>query len=694
MKLERDSLQHQLESCFFNNSTVEEIINSIHELEPRWRQFVHQWVLSVASTEPEIAYQFARKAGVALRTIGREGCESWLQYALDVYFEQGLQPAVHVLENLDRFIASRRRRSRGLEFNRIRGLMQHFLHALNGRRLQLESSEVLFTDSETLRLPELIDHFASESENFACFKAMAAHQWAQCWYGTWRADSIALIPRDQPMLRTFHYLEALRLDACIERDYPGLARQMASLRAETPATWQPLEAELRDPASTVLDSIRLSAEHWDKPRPDPFIYQGMLDPDRVQAILEARIQREKKRLQLALARIADEQNDVGQQDSPGDARSSSQTPEFELSTGQDSRPRFELGGNPLPPDNELRDLATSILQDLGEMPPEYLTAAGNGEYDASLEATSREDYPDGVFAGTYPARGAFLYDEWDCTRQAHRKRWCMLRERDIQPDYDSSFVEDTLHRYRGHIKSLRRSFEALRDEYRILKKQPDGGNLDFDALVEAIADVRSGMEMTSRIYRKAHHVERNIALILMVDMSGSTKGWINVAQREALILLAEALSSLDDRYAIYGFSGNTRKRCEVYRIKTFDEAYDQEIRARIAAIQPQDYTRMGVTIRHLSHLLDTINARSKLLITLSDGKPDDYDTYHGEYGIEDTRMALLEARQRGIHPFCITIDEEARDYLPHMYGESSYVLIDDIGKLPYRISEIYRGLTS
>ena len=134
----------------------------------------------------------------------------------------------------------------------------------------------------------------------------------------------------------------------------------------------------------------------------------------------------------------------------------------------------------------------------------------------------------------------------------------------------------------------------------MLKKQPDGENLDFDALVEAIADVRSGMEMTSRIYRKAH---RDIALILMVDMSGSTKGWINVVQREALILLAEALSSLDDRYAIYGFSGNTRKRCEVYRIKTFDETYDREIRARIAAIEPQDYTRMGVTIRHLAHLL-------------------------------------------------------------------------------------------
>ena len=234
----------------------------------------------------------------------------------------------------------------------------------------------------------------------------------------------------------------------------------------------------------------------------------------------------------------------------------------------------------------------------------------------------------------------------------------------------------------------------MRDEYKILKKQPDGENLDIDALVEAISDVRSGMEMTTRVYRKASRVERNIAVVFMVDMSSSTRGWINLAQREALVLLTEALQSLDDRYAIYGFSGMTRKRCQLYTIKTFDEDYNSEIKARISAIKPQDYTRMGVTIRHLSTLLDAINARTKLLITLSDGKPDDFDSYRGEYGIEDTRMALLEARQKGIHSFCITIDEQARDYLPHMYGDSNYVVVDDVAKLPYRISEVYRGLTS
>jgi nitric oxide reductase NorD protein len=183
--------------------------------------------------------------------------------------------------------------------------------------------------------------------------------------------------------------------------------------------------------------------------------------------------------------------------------------------------------------------------------------------------------------------------------------------------------------------------------------------------------------------------------MFMVDMSGSTKGWINQAEREALVMLCEALEVLGDRYAIYGFSGMTRKRCEVYRIKQFDESYGPAVHERIAGIQPQDYTRMGAAIRHLTTLLNDVRARTKLLITLSDGTPDDYGSeYRGEYGIEDTRHALMEAHRAGIKPFCITIDSEAREYLPHMYGVANWTLVDDVARLPTKVACIYQRLTS
>jgi len=234
----------------------------------------------------------------------------------------------------------------------------------------------------------------------------------------------------------------------------------------------------------------------------------------------------------------------------------------------------------------------------------------------------------------------------------------------------------------------------MRDEDRLLKRQVDGDDVDIDALVEALADTLDGSEMTDRLFTRMHRNERNIAVAFMVDMSGSTRGWINDAERESLLLLAEALELLGDRYAIYGFSGNTRKKCELYRIKSFDEKYTADVSARIAGIEPQDYTRMGVTIRHLTKLLKQQEVKTRMLITLSDGKPDDIDHYRGEYGIEDTRKALIEAKYAGIHPFCITIDEHGQDYLPHMYGAVNYTVVDDVAKLPMKVSDIYRKLTT
>jgi nitric oxide reductase NorD protein len=133
----------------------------------------------------------------------------------------------------------------------------------------------------------------------------------------------------------------------------------------------------------------------------------------------------------------------------------------------------------------------------------------------------------------------------------------------------------------------------------------------------------------------------------------------------------------------------------VFRIKRFDEAYDAAVRRRIAGITPRDYTRMGAAIRHLTTLLGGVEARTRLLVTLSDGKPDDYsDHYRGEYGIEDTRQALIEAHRAGIRPFCITIDSEARDYLPHLYGPVNWTLVDNVERLPLKVAEIYRRLTA
>ena len=342
----------------------------------------------------------------------------------------------------------------------------------------------------------------------------------------------------------------------------------------------------------------------------------------------------------------------------------------------------------------LANRLSSLLQDLDQIPPEWLAAGGEGEYEIGDFDGHGHDHDSGQGDAHDNAHDdVHFYDEWDFRRQNYRKQWCALRELPAHPIYDQ-FVDATLQKYLPQVAQIRRHFEALRGEDKLLKAQTDGDDIDLDAMVAASADARNGGEMSARLFTRKNKIDRDLAVLFMVDVSGSTKGWINEAVRESLVLLCEALETLGDRYALYAFSGMTRNRCETYRIKTFAEIYDTEVRARISGLRPRDYTRMGATIRHLSAILNRVDVRTRILITLSDGKPDDYDGYRGDYGIEDTRHALLEARRTGIHPFCITIDSEGGDYLPHMYGHAGYAMVDQVRKLPLKIADIYRKLTT
>lgn len=289
--------------------------------------------------------------------------------------------------------------------------------------------------------------------------------------------------------------------------------------------------------------------------------------------------------------------------------------------------------------------------------------------------------------------GATLYDEWDYEAGSYRAAWCALREKLVERKSDK-FVERTLDKHSTLIGMIRRQFEMLRPEYKKLKRQKEGEEIDLDAVIEATADIKAGLQPSEDLYIKTDKRERDIAVAFLVDMSGSTTGWVMDTEKESLVLMCEALEQLEDRYAIYGFSGRTRKQCDFYKIKTFDDGYDEDVKQRIAGMDAFDYTRMGAPIRHLSKILEEIPARTKIMIILSDGKPEDFDEYKGEHGIEDTRKALIEAKQKHIRPFCVTIDTEARDYIQHMYGEVSYIIVDEVEKLPKKLPEIYRKLTT
>lgn len=359
-----------------------------------------------------------------------------------------------------------------------------------------------------------------------------------------------------------------------------------------------------------------------------------------------------------------------------------------------------VDGQPAPIPEGMQKLIEEICEDLGCIPSAYLAVSdemSGHSFRPLCRLPESGMLPEHAQGTSYvlPEHGEGIHalDEWDYRRQGYRKRWAFLRETSASPG-DIRFAEDTLHRHRGMIHMIKRQFERIRTGQTLLRRQKDGDNVDFDAAVEAFSDRMAGLSPSERVFTKLSRNKRDIATAFLIDLSGSTSGWINEMERAALLIMSEAMQVLQDRFGIYGFSGRTRRRCEFFRIKGFDEPYADAVKRRIANLRALEYTRLGPPIRHLTNMLAGIEAKTRLLITLSDGKPDDYDGYNGDYGIEDTRQALIEAKRMGIHPFCITIDKAEHRYLSHMYGAANYVFIDDLSKLPFKVPEIYRKLTT
>jgi nitric oxide reductase NorD protein len=681
-------LEEKLDALLFaapSHRAIDRLASLLAPLPRVHQDLVLHWAGVAAQTNSEIGHLIAMLAPNALARINASDTgafEAWALTGLDSYDKEGLRPAVERLRDLDGFIAIREGRLFA-RFAEVEQRLSRFVLGLAGRPLALKAGAYPWTDTETIFLPERIAHFNAAEDNRALYKALAVQLWAQTRYGTFSVDLEAALSRwpDQlgrdDALSWLAALEAVRLEACISRDLPGLGASLAALRGAWPDELNVALPALQAPAATIDVTLTWLAVFMEKHAVPPApTFIGRLDPAVAGRVRDERIARETEILRKALGALKGTAGKKPAKPSEFTAQLKTETGEIEI--------RLDGEVVKLPPD--ARAAATSLVQDLSEVPPEALTAAGDGLWNP----TGKEL---GLPEQTNDRNADFRYDEWDYRRNAYRRQWCHVYVTDVQAG-DGSFVGEVKQRYAPFIQQIKRRFEAVRGEDRILGRQPDGEEIDLDALVEAVNDRRSGAEPSPRLFCRRVRNERSLAAMFMIDMSGSTKGWINDAEREALVMLCEALEKLGDSYAIYGFSGWTRTRCDIYRIKSFADRYNDAVRERIGAIEAKDYTRMGVAIRHLTHLLAGQPARHKLLVTLSDGRPDDFgDEYRGQYGIEDTRRALQEAREQGIRSYCITIDRHGADYLKHMYGPASFTVLDDVKKLPLKVADIYRKLT-
>lgn len=540
----------------------------------------------------------------------------------------------------------------------------------------------------------------------------------------------------------YHLLETIRVTAFLENELPGLMRQKGSLPAgkhdenvfhdTIPGTIQYLQNVLfnnvdlssgtanndtvlelvqshKMHAQSAMDSVRLTTSLFDlfhdeqvKYIPvEPLPYQGFMRLDAVEYARDQRLDQFKDMFIDALAtRLLKHpqgiKSDPAQQQKPEGSGGASN--EDGIAVVIESRPQSGLDNSDatvlitidneqVDMDEELQSIVNTIISDLGYLPEKYVSSAVGkaGKGYAAFQTTPT--------AKGSELNAAITYDEWDYRRSDFRKKWCSVLENEI-PLTRSLFYQATLDKYYGEILRLRYQFEMMRTSERFVRRQRDGDDIDLDSLIESVADVRAGLAPSDRLFIRLKRDERDIAVLFLVDMSNSTQGWVNEAIKESLVLLCEALEIVGDRYGIYGFSGMRRLRSEFFHIKHLDEPYNDLVKQRISSIAPREYTRMGPALRHATTLMKGVDSRVRLLITLSDGKPEDYDDYKGEYAVEDTRHALIEAKAAGIHPFCITVDRHAQEYIGRMYGSVNYIQIDDVKKLPHRMPEIYRVLTN
>ncbi|MCS3516019.1 nitric oxide reductase activation protein NorD [Pseudomonas grimontii] len=285
--------------------------------------------------------------------------------------------------------------------------------------------------------------------------------------------------------------------------------------------------------------------------------------------------------------------------------------------------------------------------------------------------------------------------EWDYRQQCLQPGFVNLQL--MQPRADAP--QPLPARLLGPAQRLRRQFQQLRTDRQWLRQQTQGAELDLQAWVDFQVQRQHGTCTERGLYQEQRHTRRDLACLLLADLSMSTDAHLNDEQkvidviRDSLLLFGESLAGLGDAFALYGFSSLRRHQVRLQQLKTFEQAYDDRTRGCIQALKPGYYTRMGAAIRQATQLLGACKQRRKLLLLLTDGKPNDLDLYEGRYGVEDTRQAVVEARRQGLIPFCITIDKQAGDYLPYMFGAHGYTLIRQPEQLPLRLPQLYRQLT-
>lgn len=554
-------------------------------------------------------------------------------------------------------------------------------------------------------------------------------------------DLFRLYPQPALMRDLWMVLEDARVEHLLQREYPGLRADLAALARDAVTTRsllhglsvremvvdtllllttaEPSTVRIPDAITDIVERVWALTQRI--LRPDATAEDAVRLADTIYVALEEMLRsgdravqgQQDKEPDHGMGPPASEQGSAGYRPVTNWAYRGAMNPEWIKQGGSSGGERDPVAAGPdcerFPPPPP--DVASAPLGRPGERTPHKpgeLEAEGADRDldDSSVPDSAADDLPmvgdarRGRHEGLGHVENTYLYDEWDGFIRDYRSRWCRVREQ-WAVEGTGEFAGAVLAQHASSVRLLRRYFQSLRPPaLRRVRGQADGEDLDLDALIRRRADLAAGVAPIDRVYVRLERRERDVAVALLVDLSGSTSRQIDPdgrrvidVEKEGLVLLTEALEAVGDPYAVYGYSGRGRRQVDFLILKDFEESARGPSLNRIGGAAPRQQNRDGAAIRHAVRKLLAQRTRVRLLMLISDGKPLD-DGYADEYSLEDTKMALREARMCGVHPFCITVDKDGDDYLRRMYGEVRYLIVDRIAALPERLPHVYRRLTA
>lgn len=560
-------------------------------------------------------------------------------------------------------------------------------------------------DGETIRLPETLDAPDGDAAAVSRYRILAIEQAERIVRGT-----PAQVPSADPLERDLYLLrEGMAIDAGLMQRHPGLANALAAER-ERALSRRPLLRSLsdqeRDVELLLRDALRSDAPPDDTmpASPQDSLAWARETASRIRS-LGGRYRGVPPTMHWGTVRDAAvvEESDNPFDRAPhhlkvagSDAAPTRRSAAIDNAEKQKSNDEGESGAKAFdpgaPPDQKPSD-DSAVFDPSAKPDPDRQALRGTDAFERRVDPLPTVD--DEELRDLPPV--VAVQDEWDGAAGHYVKRAAFVRMH--QPaDGDASWATDVMARHRAAVRTIRHHFERLRARRTLLSRQFAGDELDVAAWVDAVVDRRVGDAPDDRLYRDARPARRGLAISLLVDVSGSTETLVSDGLRVvdvekiALVLASEALDALGDSFAIHTFAGKTPADVRVQRIKDFSEHNGDRIRRRIAAIEPGGFTRLGAAVRFASRHLARRSAGHRLLLILSDGRPNDVDRYQGTHGVEDSRQAILEARASGIFPYCITVDADASEYLPRIFGKAGHRLVQRPGQLPSALLAVVSAL--